>query len=69
MTNGKELMNFSFLLLRFCRFIEILEITIRDAQKKAKHRVIIKHRNGAKETLKSTEKSKEQAISCKRWVS
>ena len=52
----------------FFRFVEITAIVVRDATGKAKHKVTIEHRTGARETLESRRKSRESTIECKRCI-
>ena len=48
------------------RFVEITAIVIRDVTVRAKRRVIIEHRTGARETFESQEKTRESTIKCER---
>ena len=51
------------------RFIEIKDITIRNARgKKSKHSVLIKHKTGATESFVSAEKQNEVKLACGRCV-
>ena len=50
------------------RFVEITAITVRDAKGESKHRIVIEHRTGARETFESEHKSSESVIDCKRCV-
>ena len=48
------------------RFVEITAIIVRDAKERAKHKIVIEHRTGARETFESEQKSGESVIDCKR---
>ena len=50
------------------RFVEITEIIVRDAKEESKHKIVLEHRTGARETFESEHKSSESVIDCKRCV-
>ena len=44
--------------LRIRRFVEVTAVAIRDAKGKARHRIVVEHETGARETIvNSTEKT------------
>lgn len=51
-------------MLKPFRFVEITSITVRDTTGKAKHRIVLEHRTGAREAFESEGKSREQTIGC-----
>ena len=55
-------------MLIFCRFVEITAIIIRDEKEKTKHKIIIEHGTGARETFENEQKSNQLEIDCKRCV-
>ena len=50
------------------RFVEITAIIVRDAKGESKHKIVIEHRTGARETFESEHESSESVIDCKRCV-
>ena len=50
------------------RFVEITAIIVRDAKEESKHKIVIEHRTGARETFESEHKSSKSVIDCKRCV-
>ena len=53
--------------LRIYRFVEVTAVAIRDTNGKAKHRLIVEHRTGERETVvSSTEKQAALTVGCAR---
>ena len=48
--------------------MEVTAITLRDGTGKAKHKIIIEHRTGARETFENREKCRVSIIDCRRCV-
>ena len=54
--------------LQLCRFVEIKEITIRNARGRSRHSVIIQHNLEARESYVNTDKLSEVTLTCGRYV-